>query len=327
MFPSIENIFYFQKIFFTPQTSSMNGTILIVLILVAFLIIFIYILTNSSKKNVNQSTQIFDYFSEHGKVWVKKMWDLLMSGLTWDKDSALIYDIYEKTFGITLPLNEYGNKVSAYWEDIGLSKYDRNADETTIDYKVHDFFFWLETNLSLRYNYQYKPLQGKTEAEVMKEHALNIYSNEILYYNSIKIDWYEEQVIGAKVMYSGYRYRTGGQMSFNTGSFNVVRNSISGYVLLGRGSLYITDRRIIFISNEARQNRTIQIEDILELGIYKDGLLLGKSNGKQPLILVPDYQDSLVPRDDLNRIIRVLNRLMSRNQNEDLTPESFKKLD
>ncbi|MGI8951097.1 MAG: hypothetical protein ACR2FN_05890 [Chitinophagaceae bacterium] len=299
----------------------MNEPLLIILGIVIILVI--YVIIKKSKKKVKRSTSIFDNYTEHGKVWVKKMWDMHMAGFTWDKDSALICDIYEKTFGIDLPLNQYGTKVSAYWKDIGVHENYLHADETSLEYKIGDLLFWLEANLRLRWQYQYKPLTGKTDKEVMKEFGLNVYSNEILYYNSIKIDWYDEQTISTHISYSGFRYKSGGHMSFNTGTFNVIKNNITGYVLLERGSLYITNKRIIFIGNESRQNRTINLDDILELSIYKDGVLLGKSNGKQPLIVVPDYQNSLVPRDDLNRIIRVLYRVMSGNQNEDLTHENF----
>jgi len=36
------------------------------------------------------------------------------------------------------------------------------------------------------------------------------------------------------------------------------------------------------------------------------------------LIFVPNYSSSLIPRDNLACIVRVLNRLLSGNQDEDL---------
>ena len=67
------------------------------------------------------------------------------------------------------------------------------------------------------------------------------------------------------------------------------------------------------------QSRSIDLDDILGFSIYKDGILLGKSQGRKPLIGVPDYVNNLVPRDDLNQMVRVLYRVMSGTANIDFT--------
>ena len=113
-------------------------------------------------------------------------------------------------------------------------------------------------------------------------------------------------------------------MNFNTGAFNVVKNDVKDYVLLERGSLFVTNKRIIFIGNNNRENRTLRLDNLLEISIYKDGLLLGKSNGSKPLVLVPDFKSNLVPRDNLNCLIRVLDRLMTGTEAFDLTPPDYK---
>ncbi|MEO8149816.1 MAG: hypothetical protein ABI723_19410 [Bacteroidia bacterium] len=296
----------------------MNQQLLIVLgISVVGLVI--YFASRKSKPEV-KGKSILESYSEHGQVWVKQMCQLYDSGLTWDKDPQLLY---EKTFGITLAPNEHGQKYSAYWNDIGVDRDYLNAEETSSQYRIGAFAHDIEMGLSLRFAYQYKPLTSQTESEVMKEFGLNIDSDELLYYSSKKIDWYEEKVVSTNVSYSGFRYRPGGQMSFSTGTFHVIKNNISDYILLDRGSLYITNKRVIFIGDESRQNRIVKINDILELSIYKDGVLLGKANGKQPLIFVPNFQNELVARDNFNWILRVLDRVMSGTQDQDLTPVDF----
>ncbi len=281
------------------------------------LIIILYVIFKKPKKKLIQTTSIFDKYSDHGKIWVKKMWDMHEAGLTWDKDNKSDLLSYEQTLGINLATDEDGSKIKAFYNDIGISNDWVNADQKSLESKLGDFSSTLSGNLGNRWIKQYKPLRGENEAEVMKNYALNIDSNEILYYNSIKIDWYEEQTISTNIHYGGFKYKLGGKMSFNTGTFNVVKNNIKGFVIVDRGSLYITNKRIIFIGAERRQNRTIALNDLLELSIYKDGILLGKANGKKPLILVPGWSDGLVPRDNLNIIIRVLDRVMSGNQNEE----------
>ncbi|HYM94474.1 MAG TPA: hypothetical protein VET23_10070, partial [Chitinophagaceae bacterium] len=181
------------------------------------------------------------------------------------------------------------------------------------------------------FEYQYKPLNGLNSAELMKQFGLNIDSNEILYNNissiSSPVDWYEEQIISTNINYSGFRYRSGGRMSFNTGTFNVVKDNLKGFVLLSRGDLFITNKRIIFINKGTIQNRVIYLNEILEFIIYKDGILLGKANGKKPLIYFPDALNALVQPDGLNATIRILDRVLSGNETEDLTPEDFKRLE
>ncbi len=301
------------------------NTLLIGIGIILFIIILLAVTKKSTKKPV-PGNLIFDKYSEHGKVWVKKMWDMYQAGLTWDKIPTLTCDVYEKTFSISLALNQYGTKYNSYKKDIGVPENYFDAEETSLDYKLGNFFFELSLYLDMRFRYQYEPLTSKNALEVMKEFGLNIDSNEILYYSSIKIDWYEEETISTNVSYTGFRYRTGGQMSFNTGTFNVAKDNVKGFILLDRGSLYITNKRIIFISNGSIQNRSINLNDILEFIIYKDGILLGKVNGKKPLIFFPEALNTLLQPDGLNVVIRILDRLLSGNQNEDLTPQDYKTL-
>ncbi len=296
----------------------MNQLLLIVLAITVVALIIYFAAKNSKLKSKGKS--ILESYSEHGQVWVKQMCQLYDSGMTWDRDPHLLY---EKQFGVTLATNEHGFKSNSYWEDIGVERDYMYSDETSAKYRIGNFFQEIEMWLSLRFAYQYKPLTSQTEAEVMKEFGLNIDSDELLYYNSNKIDWYEEKVVSTNVSYNGFRYRPGGNMSFSTGTFNVVKNDIANFILLDRGSLYITNKRVIFIGDESRQNRTVKINDILELTLYKDGVLLGKANGKQPLIYVPNFQNGLVARDNLNWIIRVLERVMSGTQDHDLTPANY----
>ena len=92
------------------------------------------------------------------------------------------------------------------------------------------------------------------------------------------------------------------------------------FIPVDRGTLYITNKRIIFVGNEKRVNKTINLDDILEFGIFRDGILIGKLNGKKPLIHFSEYinQPNKAPnkRDHLNRVLRVLNRVINKTQFE-----------
>jgi hypothetical protein len=266
-------------------------------------------LTASKKKP--KPIIIFDQYSPKGKIWMLHMWKLFRSGGTWE-DLGRMHEAFERMFNITLPVNAFGTKVEAYRKELGIvDDFTSVVNEKDIEYQKGDFEFWLSTNLAMRWNYQYKPLKDKSETEAMKEDNLKIHPKEVLYYNCSNIDWYEPVDAGARIKRDGHRFGPAGTMSFLTGGFPPVENSFIGYQVLERGSLYITNRRIIFVCSNSLQSRTMDLDDIPGFNIYKDGILLGKSQGPKPLIVVPDYVNNLVPRDDFNLMIRVLYRVMS----------------
>jgi hypothetical protein len=295
------------------------GTIILVSISIVVLLILV---TAASRKKKPKPIIIFDQYSPNGKIWMLKLWQLYKSGETWSISPNKTAEDYEEMFGLSLPLNIYGTKVSAYWKDMGIVEdYLSIEDEKNIEFQKGSFHSEIENNLTMRWHYQYRPLRGQNHVEVFEKYNLNLHADEILYFASIKIDWYEEKGNAVAIAQGGSRFKYGGKISFATGALPVVRNSVVDFVIVDRGAFYITNKRIIFICETKPENRMVLIEDLLEFTMYRDGILLGKSHGKKPLILVPDYVNTLVPRDDLNNIIRVLYRIMSRTENQDFTLE------
>jgi len=93
-------------------------------------------------------------------------------------------------------------------------------------------------------------------------------------------------------------------------------------VPLDRGTMYVTNKRVIFIGVNNRVNKTLKLDDIIEVSLFRDGLLIGKSNGKKPLIVFSEYVISPFKapnkRDHLNLFIRLLNRVILNNQDKNL---------
>jgi hypothetical protein len=277
---------------------------------------------SGNKSNSTKNPAFIQEYSPNGRIWIEKMKELYDSGETWSRKPELLY---ENHFNLNLPVNEYGNKVSAYWNDIGIPKDYIEADESSTAYKLGSYFHDMGLVFGLRHTYQFSILNGKTESEAMDEYGLNIHSDEVIYYRSIKIDWYEEKIVRTNVRYSGLQYRAGENISLASGNLSYVKDEVKDYVLLDRGTLYITNKRVIFTSGTKTENRSVNINDILELSIYNDEVLLGKANGKKPLIFVPDFKEGLLKRDNLNYIIRVLQRVMSKTESIDLTPADYDK--
>ena len=101
-------------------------------------------------------------------------------------------------------------------------------------------------------------------------------------------------------------------MSYRMGNLRVSPIKTQEFIHIDRGTIYLTNKRIIFVGSEKRVNKTIDLSSIIEFDIFKDGLLIGKTNGKKPLIVFPDWTDELSPkRDHLNRMTRLIDRLLS----------------
>jgi hypothetical protein len=204
---------------------------------------------------------------------------------------------------------------------VGIENY-LDEPETSLKYIAGDYLAMLSSDLAQRHVSQYSSLKAIGESEAIQEFGLNIHSDESIHDNLKRVDWLEEKTIVTSINYGGFQYRlgSGNGFSYRMGNLNVVSNTIQKFTTVDRGTLYITNKRIIFVGTENRVNKTINLDDILEFTIFRDGILIGKSNGKKPLIHFPEWiiqrNKAPVKRDHLNRIVRVLDRVLKKNQNE-----------
>lgn len=204
---------------------------------------------------------------------------------------------------------------------VGVENY-LDEPENSLKYIAGDYLSMLSSDLAQRHMSQYSTLKAIGESEAMQEFGLNIHSDEFIHDNLKRVDWLEEKTITTSINYGGFQYRLGSRngFSYRMGNLNVVANTIQKFTTIDRGTLYITNKRIIFVGTENRVNKTIDLDDILEFSIFRDGILIGKTNGKKPLIHFPAWviQPNKAPlkRDHVNRIARVLDRVLNKNQNE-----------
>lgn len=255
-----------------------------------------------------------DSYTPEGQIWVKRLTYLFDNGLTYEELNSIEF---EKITGVTIHPNEYGHKIISP-ELIGFNKNYLDYPETSEEYRVGDFYSTLDLDLMMRFYAEKFPLSFQTEEEVFSKFNLNLESGEVLYHHSYTVDWYEEKTVATNIAYNGFRIKSGSGVSFNTGNYTVVKNDIVSFTPIDRGDFYITNKRVIFIGKQNRQNRSIKIDSILEISAYKDGILFGKSSGKKPLIMVPEYENSLIPRNDIHIIKRVMYRIMSNTQDQKL---------
>lgn len=82
----------------------------------------------------------------------------------------------------------------------------------------------------------------------------------------------------------------------------------------------MTNKRIIFIGKQNNVSKSVKITDILTSLLYKDGILISQANKKAIILKFEEYNDDeVMVQDGINEFNIVLNRLINKNYNSDLT--------
>lgn len=110
-------------------------------------------------------------------------------------------------------------------------------------------------------------------------------------YFSCTAGWHELRTKTVRVNYSGVStsIRICKGVRFRVGSVTPQRVTRDELTHIDDGTLYITNKRIIF--DGQRKNSTIRHSALLGLEMYRDGIVLEKATGKSPhLILTGDVE-------------------------------------
>jgi len=92
----------------------------------------------------------------------------------------------------------------------------------------------------------------------------------------------------------------GGGFSYKVGSISSLNPQYSeDYKKISDGKLFLTSKRIIFLGSS--ENKSVNINSLLDIDVYYDSIVLGKSTGKKPLIKF-DLDDAAVFSRILSRI-------------------------
>lgn len=157
--------------------------------------------------------------------------------------------------------------------------------------------------LNDRYVAENDELEFIDEQEALKEHSINLSKDEILYRTFTDAAWYElkrnAQPVG---LYHGLGLKIplGGGFSYRLGAIQNLNPQYSeDYKVVSEGTVFLTNKRIIFQGES--QNKTININSLLDIDLYSDSVILGKTTGKKPLIKF-DLDDAAVFTRILSRI-------------------------
>ena len=105
------------------------------------------------------------------------------------------------------------------------------------------------------------------------------------------VNWYELRSVRQRVSYSGYStsFRVAKGFYLRSGSYKPRSYSVDEMTLIDSGTLYLTNKRIIF--TRTKKNSNIRLEKVLSITPYTDGVEIDKETGKTPLLQFNDSAD------------------------------------
>jgi hypothetical protein len=171
----------------------------------------------------------------------------------------------------------------------GMQRIDQSSLNARFEVKEEKFslrFWYAVSVLHDRFDMENKVLMGKSALQAEQEEGINLMDDEKLYEKFEGVEWYELKRSPTRSFgYHGLGIRIplGGGMSYRIGQMQRIEaHSKEGYVISGKGILYVTNQRMIFLAQS--ENKVIGLNAILDIEQYKDAVVIGKSRGKKPLI-------------------------------------------
>lgn len=115
--------------------------------------------------------------------------------------------------------------------------------------------------------------------------------SEHCYFQIGNVNWYEIRSVRQRVSYSGYStsFRVARGFYLRSGSYRPRSYSTDQMTLIDSGTVYLTNKRIIFTGN--KKNSNIRLDKILNITPYSDGVEIDKETGKSPTLQLTDRAD------------------------------------
>lgn len=105
------------------------------------------------------------------------------------------------------------------------------------------------------------------------------------------VNWYELRSVRQRVSYRGYstNFKIAKGFYLRSDSYRPQNYSVDAIKLIDTGTLYLTNKRIIFTGT--KKNSNIRIDRILDFTPYTDGVEIGKETGKTPKLQMTQNAD------------------------------------
>lgn len=112
---------------------------------------------------------------------------------------------------------------------------------------------------------------------------INIQKSENLYFRT-SVKWLEQRSVTKRINYGGptARIKIAKGVYYRMGSVGVQRVSEDVWQTIDSGQLYLTNKRLVFMGSKG--NKTIQLNKILDIKPFKNGVDIQKETGKSPFL-------------------------------------------
>lgn len=127
----------------------------------------------------------------------------------------------------------------------------------------------------------YSNLQQQKDILSKYENELNLQSDEYILYRYKSAALFTVQKIFTEITYTGGRVSQG---VFRAGSATINSRNVEGLKLKQNGSIYITNKRIIFIGNDNSTN-VINIDKIIAIALFEENGIIFKISNSNPFVI------------------------------------------
>jgi hypothetical protein len=208
-----------------------------------------------------------------------------------DKNEQEFLDTLQKQ--IQLP-EELANKISVDARKILLDKQlEKIIEDERISPDEWKEFNSIAKNLNIQINIddatkskleklkQYWLIENSDLPEISVQ--ITLPKNEKCYYTT-NVEWLENRTVTKRINYGGpsFRLKIMKGVYYNAGSAKVQRITSEELISIDHGQLFITNKRLIFIG--LKKNTNIQLNKILSITPFRDGIGIDKESGKSPIL-------------------------------------------
>jgi hypothetical protein len=112
---------------------------------------------------------------------------------------------------------------------------------------------------------------------------INLQKSESLHFK-VYVNWLEQRRVTKRINYSGptARIKLAKGVYYRVGSIKAQSITEDVWQLIDRGSLYLTNKRLIFMGSKG--NKIIQINKILDFSPFTNGVEIQRETGKSPFL-------------------------------------------
>jgi hypothetical protein len=187
-----------------------------------------------------------------------------------------------------------GNHIRNYVENLIKNQNLSPDEEKEIENIVTSLNVNLEDQLNEQMKRQLKQLKLYWVLENLPlptiEPDIVIQKSEYCYFKIHSVNWYELRSVRQKPSYYNSNSRILKDFYLKQNSYKAMNHSGNYLKYIDRGSIYLTNKRIVFIGST--KNLNVRFEKILELTPKSDGIEIDKETGKAAVIQLPDNVDA-----------------------------------